>query len=161
MKRNSTTGFTIMEMLVYIGVLVIIFGAGYAFAFRCMTESVGVRRATDDIAEVLRVGENWRADIRAASSIQIENATNEQIIRLSGSRGDIAYRFAENSISRRVAENDWSPLLTSVQASSFVNDSFHNVSLWRWELELAPREKEPGIRPLFTFMAVPAASPAK
>src|SRR5262245_47461920 len=129
MKRNSAAGFTLIELLAYIGVLVILFGAGYTFMFRCMNDSISLRRATEDIADVLQVGENWRADVRAASSVQLENAPNEHILHLSGSRGDIAYRFAENSVSRRVAGNDWSPLLTAVQASSFTNDSLHNVSL--------------------------------
>jgi len=161
MKRNSAAGFTLIELLVYIGVLLVLFGVGYAFTFRAMNDSVRLRRATEDIADVLQVGENWRADVRAASNIQLENTPTEQILRLPGTRGDIAYRFAENSIFRRVAGNDWSPLLTSVQASSFTNDSFHTVSLWRWELELLPRVKKPGTRPLFTFMAVPSTSPGK
>ena len=161
MKRNTSAGFTLLEMLAYIGVLFVFFGASYAFTFRCMKDSTGLRRATEDIADVLQVGENWRADVRAASRIQLETAPNEQVLHLPGSRGDIAYRFAENSVSRRVANNDWAPLLTSVQTSTFTNDLFNNVSLWRWEVELQPRAKKPGSRPMFTFMAVPSASSGK
>jgi hypothetical protein len=32
-----------------------------------------------------------------------------------------------------------------------------NVVAWRWEVELRTSQKKPSLKPLFTFMAVPAA----
>ena len=153
-------GYTLIEMLVYISILLVLFGAGYAVLFRCMEDSSALRGGAEDIADALRVGENWRADIRAArNGIRLEDGDDGNVLLLSGSRGHISYRFAHNTIFRRVETNDWSPMLINVKASSFVRDRRSRVSVWRWELELLPRTARPGgIRPLFTFQAVSSAT---
>lgn len=151
-------GISLIEMLVYMGVLFVIIGVGYSALYRCMDNSTALRHSADDIANALHAGEDWRADLRAASgNIQIENLPDEQVIHLSGTRGEVSYRFADHAIFRRLANNGWSPLLANVKDSSFMADPRNKVTAWRWELELQPHTKKLSrVTPLFTFIAVPA-----
>jgi prepilin-type N-terminal cleavage/methylation domain-containing protein len=155
--------FTLIEMMVYISVLVVITGIGFSALYRSMDNSRALRRSSGDITDALHAGENWRADIRAAiGKIQIQSNADEQILRFPGSRSEISYRFANNTVFRRLANNDWSVILQNVKSSSFISETRSNVTAWRWELELQPRAKKIGqIPPLFTFMAVPAGDLSK
>ena len=156
-RQTSAGGYSLVELLVYMAVLVVLIGVGYAALYFSMSSSAALRRSGDDIANALRAGEGWRADVRAAGGqIKLETTVDEQIIHLPGPRGEIGYRFATNTIFRRNGNNEWSPFLSNVKASTFISDSRHNAAVWRWELELQPRAKTLGtIRPLFTFLAVP------
>ncbi len=144
-------------MLVYMSVLIVIIGVGYTALYRCMDNSNALRRSADDIANALHAGEDWRADVRAAGvKVEVETTPDEQILHLPGTRGDVSYRFAKHAISRRLNNNDWSPLLANVEASTFLADARTNVTAWRWEIELQTRTKKFGsMKPLFTFLAVP------
>lgn len=159
MKKNrSKHAFTLIEMLVYMGVLFVIIGVGYAALYRSLDNSRALRRSSGDIADALHAGENWRADVRVTrGEIQLLANPDGQILRLPGSRGDVSYRFANNTLFRRLGNNDWSPVLPNVKASSFISETRGNVTAWRWELEMQSRAKKIGqIPPLFTFIAVPA-----
>jgi prepilin-type N-terminal cleavage/methylation domain-containing protein len=155
-------GFTLIEVLIYIVVLAVIMGAGYAALFRSLDHSVLLRGGADDIANALHAGENWRADVRASrGALRVETNGTEHILLLPGPR-EVSYRFATNTVLRRLGNNDWSMVLGNIETSAFVADPRGEVPAWRWELALKPRAKKPGrIRPLFTFLAVPAAAPAK
>jgi hypothetical protein len=133
-------------------------GVGYAALYNCMDYSTALRRSSDDIVNALHAGENWRADLRAASGrIQLETSQADQIIRLPGTRGEVSYRFADHTIFRRLGNNEWSAVLARVKASTFTSESRHNLTAWQWELELQARpNKFTRILPLFTFIAVPA-----
>jgi Tfp pilus assembly protein FimT len=156
--RRTSRGISLIEMLVYMSVLLVIIGVGYAALYNCMDYSTALRRSSDDIVNALHTGENWRADLRAsAGQIQLESTPDEQIIRLRGTRGEVSYRYANNTIWRRLGNNAWSPVLSRVRASTFAAESRHTVTAWRWELELQTRtNKLSRILPLFTFIAVPA-----
>ena len=155
---RSCQGISLVEMLVYMSVLIVIVGVGYTALYRCLDNSNALRRSADDIANALHTGEDWRADVRAADGkIQLESLPDEQILHLPGSRGEVSYRFAANAISRRLGNNEWSPLLANVQTSTFVADTRTKANAWRWEIELQTRTKKFGtVKPLFTFIAVPA-----
>ena len=155
---KSIRGISLIEMLVYMSVLIVIVGVGYTALYRCLDNSNALRRSADDIANALHTGEDWRADVRAADGkIQLESLPDEQILHLPGSRGEVSYRFAANAISRRLGNNEWSPLLANVQTSTFVADTRTKANAWRWEIELQTRTKKFGtVKPLFTFIAVPA-----
>ena len=156
-------GFSLVELLVYMSVMVVLLGVGYVALYRSMDTTIALRRNGDDIANALRAGENWRADIRAAGGkIQSTNALDEQTITLPGRRGEVSYRFAEHKIFRRVGNSSWSPVLDNVNATTFISESRHDVTVCRWELELQTRTKKlSSIRPLFTFLAVPAGDVSK
>ena len=154
---RSARGISLIEMLVYMSVLLVIIGAGYAALYHSMDNSAALRRNADDIANALHAGEDWRLDVRATEGKpELEILGNEQVLHLRGKR-EVSYRFAENTIYRRVGNNEWSRLLANVKASGFISDPRRNVMAWRWELELQPPTKRPSqIQPLFTFIAVPA-----
>lgn len=155
--RKTKSGISLIEMLVYMSVLLVIMGVGYAALYNCMDYSTALRGSSDDIVNALHAGENWRADLRASTGqIQLQTTPDEQIIHLRGTHGDVSYRFANNTISRRLGNNDWSPVLARVKASTFASESRHNLTAWRWELELQTRTKKVSrVLPLFTFIAVP------
>ena len=155
--ERKTSGLSLIEMLVYMSVLLVIMGVGYAALYNCMDYSTALRRSSDDIVNALHAGENWRADLRASNGrIQLETTPDGQIIRLRGPHGDVSYRFANNAISRRLGNNEWSPVLAGVKASTFASESRHSVTAWRWELELQKHTKKlTSLAPLFTFIAVP------
>ena len=157
-----SAGYMIIECLVYGMVLLILLGVGYAAFYRCVENSVRLRRNASDIANALHAGERWRADVRAASSsIRFERTGTGQMLRLTGVRGEVAYQFTTNAVLRRVGNGTWTRMLNNVQSSAMETDQRPNVTAWRWELELEPSSKRPArVRPLFTFLAVPEGSPA-
>ena len=138
------------------GVLLVVMAVAYAAFYRCLDRSTALRRNADDIANTLQAGERWRADVRAASGpVRLATNDTEQLLELPGSRGGISYRFATNTVFRRVGNNSWSRVLGNVQSSSFQPDPRGNAQIWRWDLELQTRAKHISrIRPLFTFLAV-------
>lgn len=157
-RTKFQAGFSLVEVLVYMTVMVVVVGIGYAALYRSMDTSNALRRNGEDIANALRTGENWRADVRATRG-QIQQTTTDdgQIISLPRSRGKVSYRFAEHTVFRRVGTNPWTPVLKNVEASAFVSEARTNVTVWRWELELQTRAKKlTRLRPLFTFLAVPS-----
>jgi Tfp pilus assembly protein FimT len=156
--KTRQAAYSLIEMLVYISVVAVLLGVGYAALYRCMDSSVALRRSADDIANAIRAGERWRMDVRAAGSkVRLETNSTEQIFLLPGSERQIAYRFAENTVSRRIGNGSWLPVLSNVKATSFVPVERREISAWHWELELQTRRKRLSrIQPLFTFIAVPA-----
>jgi hypothetical protein len=157
-------GYLLTEALVYIGLVFLLLGVGYIAMYRCIDNSVVLRRNADDIARALNAGERWRADIRLASRAgHVENGTNEPVLHLQGATVQVDYRCAGSTLYRRVNSGTWSPLLDNVKASSMQSEQRSGVTAWRWELELQPRAwgslKASRVHPLFTFLAVPQISP--
>jgi hypothetical protein len=153
-----------MEALVYIGVVGLLLGIGYAAMYRCIDNSVTLRRNADDIASALRAGERWRADLRTATQVQLGESSAAPTLHLSGSRGEIEYQLADGTILRRQATGPWIRLLGNVKSSAMQSVPRQKLTTWHWELELQPRAnasvKASRIRPLFTFIAVPQGQPA-
>jgi hypothetical protein len=151
----------LVEALVYIGVLFILVGIGFTAMYRCIDNSVALRRSADDLISALHAGERWRGDLRSAgANVQVQTDDSGQVLLLRTPRGEIRYQFSTNSVSRRVGEGGWSVLLRNVRASRMLPDPRQNLTAWRWELELQPRAKSTRIRPLFTFVAVPHTATA-
>lgn len=159
LARPGCAGYMLMELLVYIGVVFIILGLGFIVLYRGIDHSMVLRRSTEDIATALRVGERWRADIRAAGAApRIEQSADGPILRISGPRGEVAYWYFANAVFRRTTAGAWSVALDHVESSRMEADPRSQVTAWRWELELQPQKKgsiKPGrVRPLFSFEAV-------
>src|SRR5512137_1852725 len=66
-KHGRLAGYLLTEALVYISVVVVILGIGYAAMYRSIRYSLDLRRSAEDISKALNVGERWRDDIRAAN----------------------------------------------------------------------------------------------
>jgi type II secretory pathway pseudopilin PulG len=156
--------FTLIETLVYMSMLFVILGLGYAAMYRSMDASAGLRRNASDITHALDAGERWRDDIRQATRpIRLENAGDQEILlHIPQANGEVTYRFSNNSVSRRGPHANWLPALEHVKVSNFISDPRQKVTAWRWEVELQPYRKSlTRLHPLFTFIAAPAPNSAK
>lgn len=165
-SKRSPNAYLLTEALVYLGLVVIILGLGYGAVYRCIDQSLILRRTTDDITRALDAGERWRSDVRQArEAIRSEVTGTNQVIRLASPQGEIAYERSGDTVKRRVGSGPWISVLSNVKSSNMEPDARHNVTAWSWEVELSPRTKgalKAGrVRPLFTFLAVPqgVASP--
>jgi len=159
-RPRGSAAYMMIEALVYIGLVMVILGAGYVAMYRCIDNSVALRRSADDISRALQAGERWRADVRAVQGVvRLEDTSAEPTLYLPSARGEVAYRFASNAVLRRMGDGNWVRLLANVKTSAMSGDARKNVAAWQWELELQPQFKgtvKPGrLRPLFTFLAVP------
>jgi hypothetical protein len=160
--RAGIAGYLLMEALVYIGLVFLLLAIGSAALYRCIDNSVALRRNADDIVRAVQAGELWRADIRAATKgVAWNRDSPEPVLRLQARAGEVDYRYTTNALFRRVDTGSWSRILDQVKASTMERDPRPNVTAWRWELELQPKARgsfKPGrLRPLFTFLAVPPA----
>lgn len=156
LQSSARHAYSLIECLVYIGVLFVLMGVAYIALFRCVANSVALRGNADDISRVLHIGERWRADVRSVSgNIRLETTNLVQIASLPTSRGKIIYCFATNTVSRSYNGGPWGQLLTNVASSTMSADARQTLTAWKWELELAPGKKSPRIRPQFTFEALP------
>jgi hypothetical protein len=140
---------------VYIGALATVFGMGTAAFYHCSENSAALRRNADDIARVLRVGELWREDIRAATQpVRFDAA--EQTLHLTRGETTVAYKFAHNQVLRRVGNSaPWAVILPRVAQSRTGPEPREHLTGWRWELELKSLREPATLRPLFTFTAAP------
>ncbi|MCX6927622.1 MAG: hypothetical protein NT154_31100 [Verrucomicrobia bacterium] len=162
----SQHAYFLVEALVYIAVVCVVLGAGYAAMYRCVDSSIALRRNVDDITSALHAGERWRADVRSATNgPRLENTNGGQLFHLDGPKGVVIYRYSTNAIFRSVGAGPWVRLLPNVRASKMEADPRQHVTAWRWELELATRNQgsfKPGrVRPLFTFIAIPERPSSK
>lgn len=155
-RSRRGAGYLMNEALVYISVVFVVLGVGYAAMYRCVANSVALRRSADDITAAVRAGERWRADVRSAGrQARLETVSGMQVLRLVGPRTDLSYAFMEGSVVRRVGAGAWVPVVKNVKSSEMQADPRREVAAWKWELELQPRLKTTRIRPLFSFAAVP------
>jgi hypothetical protein len=162
----SNRAYLLIEVLVYIAVIGALLGAGYAAMYRCIDNSIALRRNADDITSTLHAGERWRADVRSATSqVRLERTDAGQLLSFESPGGSVSYRFSTNAIFRSVGAGPWVRLLPNVKSSIMKSDPRQYASPWCWELELAPRTQgsvKPGrVRPLFTFVAVPEGTSSK
>jgi hypothetical protein len=161
-SNPSSLGYMLTEALVYIGLVFVLLGIGYTAMYRCIDSSVALRRNADDILGAVHAGEQWRADIRLAERGVRWDHTSEPFLRLQGATNVVDYRFAGSSVYRREDDGQWSKVLDRVESSTMERDARPAVTVWRWELELLAKAHgsfKPGrVRPLFTFLAVPAGS---
>jgi type II secretory pathway pseudopilin PulG len=143
-------GFTLLEMLVYMVGLTVVLTAAYPAFEKAMRGSRDIQRNSDDILRAIHAGELWRKDVRSATgSLHLDG--NALVIPQSS--GPIVYRFADGAVWRETGAGR-NMFLRAVKASS-MRSGFATVTFWRWEVELASPQKNPPVRPLFTFEAVP------
>lgn len=162
-QHSHGAAFTLIEMLIYISVLMVLIAVGFAALYRSLDSSMALRRNADDIINAIHAGENWRADVRSARGlVSAETNVDGVIFHLSTPGHNVAYRFAANTLFRRIGDNSWSPVLANVMSCTFVPEARSGINGWRCELELQPTRKAPSrLRPLFTFIAVPSGKLAK
>src|SRR6266851_4310227 len=94
--RHSTSGFSILECLVYIAVLGVVLSLAYTTFYRLSKYSRDLRRNTDDIARTLHAGERWRADVRAAvGPLKVVEDGTENGLEIPQRSGAVVYSFSK------------------------------------------------------------------
>lgn len=162
-ESRRCTGVSLIECLVYVGLLSTIMGVAYLALYQATDNTKGLRRNADDITAALNVGERWRQDIRAASGpIQVESRETNQMIRIPQTQGEVIYAFAAGQLTRQ-QQSDAPQIivLPRVKSSAMTLEVRNQISAWRWELTLASRTRSVRLKPMFSFAAVPGtkASP--
>lgn len=152
-RRETTRGILLVECLVYMSVLFVVIGMALAAYYRCGENSRRLHENAVDIAQTLRAGERWRADVRAASGrLELLEADGE--LRIPHETGLVRYIFQNASVTRRVGQSTPSALLKNVKGSRFLLEREGDLLIWQWEVELKPATKNPKVRPLFSFQTV-------
>ena len=155
--RRHIAGVTLIECLVYIAVFAILLGIGTASFYFCWDHTRATIFTANEIESVLRAGEKWRADVRAATGkISVETRAVGEMVRIPQKEKEIVYHFESGEMRREIpALNQSLLLLPKVKTSQMQADARGTVSAWRWEVELTPRRKEAHLPLLFTFEAAP------
>jgi hypothetical protein len=144
--------------LTYIALLVVVLGFAGKLFFQAWDDNKALRRNAEDIVRVLHTGDQWRADMRAASGpVQLTDANGGEGLRIPSSNGNILYTFSNGELRRQTGSvsDVW---LANVKSSKMQSDTRQNVAAWRWELELKSARKTARWRPLFTFETVPGSA---
>jgi len=153
-------GFTLLECLAYIAVLAVVLAVTMRGFYHCWDDSKAIRRNADDIIRVLRAGEQWRADVRAARGpVQLTPAGGAEQLLIPSAASPIIYTFAKGELRRQTSSPAATNLLLSnLQSSQMQSSRRERVTAWTWELELKPTRKDARVRPLFTFETVAGAA---
>lgn len=159
-RHQGLAGILLIECMVYLGVLVIVVGIGFAAFYACWDNANALHKNADDITRTLNLGEQWRADIRRATGpITVENQPDGQLMHIPIGNNEVIYAFTAGRIERKLsAAAAWTIVLPKVKASRMETDNRSRVKAWRWEVELSPTRAKARLRPLFTFEAVPPAA---
>ena len=151
---KAKRGYTIIECITYVAVLLMIISAAFASYYRCELSGAGLRRNAEDIVRAMHAGERWRADIRAA--IEAPQLTPVGVI-IRQSDGEIRYEI-DDGILWRQTTHERTAILKQVKRSAMMRDLRGAVRAWHWELELRTEKKAGNLRPLFTFEAAEGQS---
>jgi len=153
---GGARGFTLLECIAYMALIVVVLGFAMKIFFQSWDDSKSLRRNADDIVLVLHAGDQWRADVRAATGpVQLTDADGVEQFRIPASGGEIVYTFAQGEIRRQTSIDAVNRVwLSHVKSSQMQSDLRQDVAAWRWELELKPVKKTALFRPLFTFETV-------
>jgi len=149
-------GMYLIECLVYIAVLALVLGVASTAFFRCWDDTKHLRRNADDIVRALHAGEQWRADLRAATrSVQVADQGGAETVVIPVAAGRITYVYAQGEVHRQPPGYSHAILvLDRVNASRMLAEPRREVTAWRCELELSAGRKNVRMPPLFTFETV-------
>jgi Tfp pilus assembly protein FimT len=158
--RARQRGYLLIELLVYIAVLAVVLAITTKAFYRCWDDSKALSRNADDISRALHAGEQWRADLRAATgAVELTRTGDGERFLVPSAAGPIIYTFAAGELRRQTPSPAPTYLmLSNIQSSQMQSDQRQRVQAWTWELELKPTRKDAKVRPRFTFETV--AGPA-
>ncbi len=159
--HQGALGFTLLECLAYMVVLVVVLTLAVGAFYRVGVNSRHLGRNVTDIVRALQAGERWREDIRSAHGpIQWVQSGDEKVLRVPQAKGTAAqYVWRGETVYRQAGSNAaWQPWLPGVRNSRMGLDPRQRVAAWRWEIELQGTRKTARVRPLFTFYAVPPSA---
>jgi len=154
-RHRRSTGWLLIECLVYIVVFAILLGMGTAAFYFCWDHTKSLIYATDDIGSAMRAGERWRAEVRTATGkITVELSPAGEVVRIPGRGKEFIYRYAAGELRREVSPlKNPQVLFSNVKSFRMESAMRGGVLAWRWELELTERRQENHLPLLFTFEA--------
>jgi Tfp pilus assembly protein FimT len=149
-------GASLIECLVYFALFALLLGVATSAFFRCWDDNKHLRRNAGDIVQALHAGEQWRADVRAATQpIRVTDQDDAETVVIPVKTSPIIYTFSRGELHRQAgASAPAIRVLDQVKASRMQADPRPAVAAWRWELELRPTLKQARTIPLFTFETV-------
>jgi len=157
-RSRRQAGATLLECMMYIALFMIILSGALATFYYCWDNSKVFIGTTDDIAAVLRAGENWRADVRTATGpiTHVTGSAGEDIsIPVAGK--NIVYHFTGHTVSRETSTSPETRIvLARVQSSQMTAETHGPVTAWRWDVKLTSRGRQNQLPLQFTFAAVPS-----
>jgi hypothetical protein len=157
-RWQAAAGMLLIECLVYLGAVAVVIGVGLAVFYHALDFSRRLRSNADDIVRALRAGEQWRADVRAATgALRLEEGQGGLALHIPQANGPVTYFLVTNLVARCAgSDGRCATVIPAVKHSMFHHDQRGQVGSWRWELELASAMKAARVRPMFTFTAVSA-----
>jgi hypothetical protein len=147
---QPASAFTIIETLVYLGAVALVLAMAFMTFYRTEENNRNLSRNADDILRALRVGEQWRADVRRAVA-PIKAGGQELVI--TQATNVVSYVLTNGSVWRRSGARSVE-VLPGVVSSKMERDPRESVVAWRWDLELKGRQRVVRVKPLFSFAAV-------
>lgn len=154
-SRQLEAGVLLVECLVYVAALMVVFVLAVTSFNRMAIRTSELQRNVSDIERALKAGELWRRDLRAATALcRFESGDGFDAFVIPSGTNEVIYSCDRTNVHRRVSGGPWQVAVAGVKESKFELDRREGVSAWRWEIELAHRQKVTRVRPLFTFMAV-------
>ena len=158
LRPDPRRGFTLLELIVYIGVLLVISGIAMSSINRLWSAAGNASASTDDHGAALRAAEQWRLDVRtAAAPISIEDQGHR--CRIPNASGDITWHMTNSVLSRQITGRPQNLKLPRVFDARFATDARTNVTALRCDLVLIPRSSKARTAPAFSFLAVPTHRP--
>jgi hypothetical protein len=150
-----------LEMLAYIGVIMLLLGVGYAATDRCIRSSIRLRLSVQDVTTALHAGEQWRTEVRSATApVRTTDSETGKTIVIPTPDGEISYRFFDGNVLRHSGQAPWVRILSNVKHSTMEPETRHETTIYHWELELQPRAQGAHMKPLFTFLAATNKKPS-
>jgi type II secretory pathway component PulJ len=154
---SKSHAFTLVELMVYLGVLASVLLIAYTTLDKLWTASAKVRLQADDLRAVLAAGELWRRDIRSEGArVEVESEGGEQVVKILGpGTNEVLWAYQGGAILRRSGtSNSWTQLVRRVRHSSMASDPRDEIPAWRWDLELDPASKQTRFQRLYSFVSV-------
>lgn len=154
--RGAIAGASLIELLMYLGLLFVFVGIAYGAVDRLWLETRRLEKRADALRGMIQAGETWREDIRRATGepkvevdslgISIPAGTNRIRWRVEMSAG-IATRDGGGDDLRIYP---W-PL----KSATFAPARRDAVAGWMWELTLVPPTHRDRQAQVVRFLAVP------
>ena len=149
-------GATLIEMMIYIGLLAVVLGVGVNGLIRVWGAHGTLRRQADGIVLAADTGERWRGDIRSATgAIRSETTPGGQTVAIPVGNRVVTWGFSNGLVWRQSAtDHKASPLLSGVRSSRMAPEPREGVRAWVWDLELDRIPQKARTAPIYTFLAV-------
>ncbi len=152
-RARPPRGITLIECLVYIGLLGAITGIATVALGRLWGATGRMAKTGDALAAALRAGERWRADIRDARGT-VQPLADGTGCRIPAASGPIEWVWRDGLVWRRAAgaESVW---LGPASVSTMAAEPRGGTVSWRWEVLLVPESAKSRLEPWHSFVAVP------